>query len=214
MSKKDSVPSSVIRRLPRYYSYLKVLMDENIEHISSKALSERMKITASQIRQDLNHFGGFGQQGFGYNIKDLHDKIGNILGVNKDYSAILFGYGNLGKAIASQLNFDKKGCKLIGIFDIDKSIIGEKIADISIMDLSELDNFCKEHKPTIAVLCVPKDNAYPLSQRLLNMGIKSFWNFSHFDLNIAYDDIVVENVHLGDSLLRLIYKTKDYYENK
>ncbi len=209
MAKNNIISASVIKRLPRYYSYLEDLMSENVERISSKGLAERMKTTASQIRQDLNCFGGFGQQGYGYNIKALHNEIGNILGVNKEYKTILIGAGNLGKAIASQISFEKKGCKLNAIFDIDSEIIGKVIADIPVRHMDELESFCKENSPSIAILCLPKSNAYDVAKKLIELGIRSFWNFSHFDLNLHFENIIVENVHLGDSLLTLTYKTKN-----
>lgn len=209
VAKNNSISASVIKRLPRYYSYLEELMTENVERISSKGLAERMKTTASQIRQDLNCFGGFGQQGYGYNIKALHDEIGNILGINKEYKAILIGAGNLGTAIASQISFEKKGCKLNAIFDIDTNIIGKSIAGIEVSDINQVEQYCKENSPSIAVLCIPKSNAFEVAKKLIELGVKSFWNFSHFDLNLHFDNIVVENVHLGDSLLTLTYKTKN-----
>ncbi len=209
MAKNNDISASVIKRLPRYYSYLEELRNENVERISSKKLAERMKTTASQIRQDLNCFGGFGQQGYGYNIKALHDEIGSILGVDKEYKTIIIGAGNLGKAIASQISFEKKGCKLSAIFDIDQSIIGQTIAGIEILDISELESYCKKNSPSIAALCLPKENAFSVAKELIALGVKSFWNFSHFDLNLHFDNIIVENVHLGDSLLTLTYKTKN-----
>lgn len=209
VAKNNAISASVIKRLPRYYSYLEELMTENVERISSRGLAERMKTTASQIRQDLNCFGGFGQQGYGYNIKALYDEIGNILGVNKEYKTVLIGAGNLGTAIASQISFEKKGCKLSAIFDIDKDIIGKDIAGIRVSDVSKLESYCKENSPSIAVLCLPKANAFSVAKKLIELGVKSFWNFSHFDLNLHFDNIVVENVHLGDSLLTLTYKTKN-----
>ena len=209
MAKNNDISASVIKRLPRYYSYLEELIAENVERISSKRLSERMKTTASQIRQDLNCFGGFGQQGYGYNIKDLHDVIGSILGVDKEYKTIMIGAGNLGKAITSQISFEKKGCKLTAIFDIDPDIIGQTVAGINVLNIDKLESYCKENSPSIAVLCLPKENAFNVAKRLIDLGVKSFWNFSHFDLNLHFDNIIVENVHLGDSLLTLTYKTKN-----
>lgn len=209
VAKNNDISASVIKRLPRYYSYLEDLIEENVERISSKGLAERMKTTASQIRQDLNCFGGFGQQGYGYNIKALHDKIGSILGVDKEYKAIIIGAGNLGKAIASQISFEKKGCKLAAIFDIDPDIIGQTIGSIEVLGMDKLEGFCKENSPSIAALCLPKENTFDVAKELIQLGVKSFWNFSHFDLNLHFDNIVVENVHLGDSLLTLTYKTKN-----
>lgn len=208
MAKNSDISASVIKRLPRYYSYLEDLIEENVERISSKELAARMKTTASQIRQDLNCFGGFGQQGYGYNIKALHNVIGSILGVDKEYQTIMIGAGNLGKAVTSQISFEKKGCRLTAIFDIDPDIIGQTVAGIKVLSIDELENFCKENLPSIAVLCLPKDNAFSVAKMLIDLGVKSFWNFSHFDLNLHFDNIIVENVHLGDSLLMLTYKTQ------
>lgn len=206
VAKNNDISASVIKRLPRYYSYLEDLIEENVERISSKDLAGRMKTTASQIRQDLNCFGGFGQQGYGYNIKALHEEIGSILGVDKEYKTIMIGAGNLGKAITSQISFEKKGCRLTAIFDNDSKIIGQTVAGIEVSDVKNLESYCKINTPSIAVLCLPKENAFGVAKKLIELGVKSFWNFSHFDLNLHFDNIVVENVHLGDSLLTLTYK--------
>lgn len=205
MSRNNSVSVSVIKRLPRYYRFLGELIKQNITRISSRELSERMGLTASQIRQDLNCFGGFGQQGYGYNIEELQNEIGKILGVDEGFNTILIGAGNLGKAIASHMNFEKRGCKLIGIFDINKSLEGEDISGIRIKNMNELKDFCLTNKPTIAILCIPKTAAQDLADKLVKLGIKAFWNFSHYDLKLAHNNIIVENVHLGDSLLTLTY---------
>ncbi len=205
MSKDGSISSSVIKRLPRYYRFLGELKKKGVERISSRELSELMKLTASQIRQDLNCFGGFGQQGYGYHVNELHGEIGKILGVDRNFGTILIGAGNLGKAIALHINFETRGCRLTGIFDINPNIIGEQVAGISIMHTDEIENFCKEYSPTIAVLCTPKENTQEIANKLISLGIKAFWNFSHYDLSIDHDNIVVENVHLGDSLLTLTY---------
>ncbi|MCM1488519.1 MAG: redox-sensing transcriptional repressor Rex, partial [Firmicutes bacterium] len=187
------------------------LLEENITKISSNELSQRMKLTASQIRQDLNCFGGFGQQGYGYNVSELRREIGKILGVDKCRKAILIGAGNLGTALALHINFPKSGCELIGIFDTNSKIFGQDLNGIKITDISRLDEFCGEYSPEIAVLCTPKSAAKELCDRLISLGIRSFWNFSHYDLNLEYEDkdIVVENVHLGDSLLTLTYHTNN-----
>ena len=206
VAKNNDISASVIKRLPRYYSYLEDLIEENAERISSKDLAQRMKTTASQIRQDLNCFGGFGQQGYGYNIKALHEEIGSILGVDKEYKTIMIGAGNLGKAITSQISFEKKGCRLTAIFDNDPEIIGQTVAGIEVSNVKNLESYCKVNTPSIAVLCLPKENAFGVAKKLIELGVKSFWNFSHFDLNLHFDNIVVENVHLGDSLLTLTYK--------
>lgn len=208
---KETISNLVIRRLPRYYRFLGDLDAMGITKISSRELSERMGLTASQIRQDLNCFGGFGQQGYGYNIRDLRYEIGKILGLNIQNKAILIGAGNLGRAIASHINFDKNGFSLIGIFDNDSSRIGTSIMDIPVSDIAELEKFCSENKPEVAVLCIPKTAANHLSEILIGLGITAFWNFSHYDFRLSNQDVIVENVHLGDSLMVLSYnlRTRD-----
>ena len=206
MSNKSSAVSiSVIRRLPRYYRFLSELLKEGKTRISSRELSDLMQLTASQIRQDLNCFGGFGQQGYGYNVKDLHEEIANILGLNKIHNCILIGVGNLGEAIANHIDFEKRGFKLVGAFDIKPELIG------TIRHSDEIEEFCKKVLPKIAVLCIPKEAAQAIVERLVSLGIKGFWNFSHFDLTLSYDDIVVENVHLSDSLMTLCYRVNEIY---
>ena len=207
--KKEAISRSVIKRLPRYYSYLEELNTEGKTRISSKELAGKMKLTASQIRQDLNNFGGFGHQGYGYNVADLYNEIGAILGVDKKFKTILVGVGNIGKALATQINFTKRGLDLIGLFDISKSIVGKKVSNLEVFHMDYLSEFCKKEKPDIAVLCIPKSAAYEVAKKLISNGVTSFWNFSHFDLNVNFDGIVVENVHLGDSLMTLAYMTKN-----
>lgn len=209
MSHKSAVSISVIRRLPRYYRFLSELLKEGKTRISSRELSDLMQLTASQIRQDLNCFGGFGQQGYGYNVKDLHEEIANILGLNKIHNCILIGVGNLGEAIANHIDFEKRGFNLIGAFDIKPELIGTKIGSVTIMHSDEIEEFCKKNQPKIAVLCIPKDAAKVIAEKLVKLGIKGFWNFSHFDLTLSYDDIVVENVHLSDSLMTLCYRVNE-----
>lgn len=211
ISKEGKISDSVIRRLPRYYRFLGELLEEGISKISSAELSKRMKLTASQIRQDLNCFGGFGQQGYGYNVAELRDEIGKILGLDKCRKAILIGAGNLGTALALHIDFHRSGCELAGIFDSNKNICGEALGGLKITDIEELERFCREHSPEIAVLCTPKSAAKELCDKLISLGVKAFWNFSHYDLNLEYEgmDIVVENVHLGDSLLTLTYRTNN-----
>ena len=211
MPKDGKISDSVIRRLPRYYRFLGELLEEKITKISSAELSKRMKLTASQIRQDLNCFGGFGQQGYGYNVSELREEIGRILGLDKCRKAILIGAGNLGTALALHIDFHKSGCVLLGIFDSNKKIVGQELGGLKITDIDELEDFCREYAPEIAVLCTPKSSAKELCDRLIDLGVKSFWNFSHYDLNLEYEgkDIVVENVHLGDSLLTLTYRTNN-----
>ena len=211
MSKGSSVSISVIKRLPRYYRFLGELMKQKVTRISSRELSEKMGLTASQIRQDLNCFGGFGQQGYGYNIEELHNEIGKILGVDEGYKTILIGAGNLGRAIATHMNFEKRGCKLTGIFDINKAIKGELVAGLPIKHMDDLASFCKDNKPVVAILCIPKTAAQEIANKLIKIGITAFWNFSHYDLRVDFNNIIVENVHLGDSLLTLSYGVHSLY---
>lgn len=202
---KNTASNSVIRRLPRYYRFLGELEKQGTVRISSRELSERMGLTASQIRQDFNCFGGFGQQGYGYNVSDLHTEIGKILGVDNLKPLILLGAGNLGKAIAAHMDFPKRGFELIGIFDSNPELKGHVIGGISVCGKDELESFCKERKPVAAVLCIPKAAAAEEADRLVSYGIQAFWNFSHYDLKIALTNVVVENVHLGDSLMTMSY---------
>lgn len=201
-----SISPSVIRRLPRYYRFLQDLKSSGITRISSAELSKRMGLTASQIRQDLNCFGGFGQQGYGYNVELLSGEIAKILGLDKPQKLIIIGIGNLGKAIATHIRFDNKGYELIGLFDQKESLIGQIVHHLPVRSMDSLDEFCKENKPTAAVLCIPKESAEAISYKLVKLGIKGFLNFSHYDLGLAYPGISVENVHFGDKLMVLSYK--------
>ncbi len=202
---KQVISTPVIRRLPRYYRFLGELESEQIERISSKELARRMGLSASQIRQDFNCFGGFGQQGYGYNVSELREKIGSILGVHEKTGVILIGAGNLGKAVATHLDFQKRGCQLIGIFDSNPQLHGAITANLTIQSMQQLANFCRTHHPEVAVLCIPKGAAQELADQLIAMGIRGFWNFSHYDLRISNPQVIVENVHLGDSLMTLAY---------
>ena len=213
MSKSINISNSVIRRLPRYYRFLGELEDQQISKISSRELSERMHLTASQIRQDLNCFGGFGQQGYGYNVSELRKEIGRILGVDKHRKTILIGAGNLGTALAVHINFEKSGCSLIGIFDSNKKIVGNPLGKLTITDIDDLEKFCRENKPEVAVLCIPKSVTKEIVDRLTELGVRSFWNFSHYDINVEHKNIIVENVHLGDSLLTLSYGVNNNLDN-
>jgi len=205
----SGISNSVIQRLPRYYRYLGDLKASGISRISSKALSERMNLTASQIRQDLNCFGGFGQQGYGYNIDVLREEIGHILGIDAPKKAIIVGMGNLGKALAQHLKFENKGFMLIGLFDIKESLIGQMVRNIPIRSTSNLDEFCRDNKPEVAIITTPKEAAQSLSDQLVKLGVKGFLNFSHYDLTVNHPEITVENIHLGDKLLTLSYRLKE-----
>lgn len=202
---KSTISNSVIRRLPRYYRFLGELEKNGCVRISSRELSEKMGLTASQIRQDFNCFGEFGQQGYGYNVSDLRKEIGKILGLDKQTPMILLGAGNLGTAIASHLDFQSRGFRLIGVFDVNPQLIGKEIGNVKINNLSELESFCGEHKPAAAMLCIPTSAAEKMTEVLINYGIKAFWNFTHYDIKINYKNVTVENVHLGDSLTTLSY---------
>jgi redox-sensing transcriptional repressor len=204
-SKKAEISNSVIKRLPRYYRFIGELIKSGTVRISSGELAKKMSLTASQIRQDLNCFGGFGQQGYGYNLIELQAEIGKILGVSMGYKTILIGAGNLGKAIASHMNFNEHGCNLIAIFDSDLRKANENVGGVRVKPIKELNEFCENEKPVIAILCIPKASAQGLADQLISLGIKAFWNFSHYDLKVNHSDIIVQNVHLGDSLMMLSY---------
>ncbi len=207
MSNNKSISMSVIKRLPRYYRFLGLLKEKNVQRISSLELSRQMGLTASQIRQDLNCFGGFGQQGYGYNVSMLYDEIGIILGVDKEKKTIMIGAGNLGQAISRHMSFEKRGFKLIGIFDEDKSLVSNEIRGLKVKSTDELETFCQRYSPVVAVLCVPTTvESEMLIKRLISCGVKAFWNFTHIDIKAQYPNIVVENVHLSDSLMTLCYQ--------
>ena len=209
MHKYENISDPVIKRLPRYYRFLGELLEKGVTRTSSKQLSDKMGFTASQIRQDLNCFGGFGQQGYGYSVESLYNEIGNILGLDHNYKAILIGAGNLGKAVAIHMSFEKRGFSLIGIFDNDPAKIGTTIRDLTVTDLDDLEKFCTENKTDAAIFCVPKTAVAAIAARLHALGVKNYWNFSHYDLTIDFDDIIVENVHLNDSLMILCYRISD-----
>ena len=198
------ISTAVISRLPRYLRYLGQLIDEGVERISSKELAKLMQSSASQIRQDLNNFGGFGQQGYGYNVKNLYEEIGNILGLDKKHNLILVGAGNLGQALANYVNFERRGFIIRGIFDKNLNVHGKKIRDVEIRPMNEMKSFVMKNDIDIAVLTIPKESAILVAKELSECGIKGIWNFAHVDLNVP-DDIVVENVHLSESLMKLSY---------
>jgi redox-sensing transcriptional repressor len=206
MPRRENVSMSVIRRLPRYYRFLRYLKKTGVTRISSTELSAKLGLTASQIRQDLNCFGGFGQQGYGYIVSQLCDEIANILSLSSQYPAILLGAGNLGSAIGAHMSFQEEGFHLIGIFDQSSDRIGMELANLKIRDVAELEKFCKKEKPVMAIFCVPRDAAAELAEKLYGLGIRSFWNFSHYDIAMQYPDAVVESVHLNDSLMTLCYR--------
>ena len=199
------ISRAVITRLPRYYRYLGELLEGGVERISSNELSVRMRVTASQIRQDLNNFGGFGQQGYGYNVKYLYTEIGKILGIDRQHNLVIIGAGNLGQAIANYANFEKRGFIIKGMFDINPRLIGLVVRGIEIRGVDDLEQFIEENDVQMAALTIPKTKAPEIADRLVDAGIKAIWNFAHVDLNVP-DDVVVENVHLSESLMRLSYR--------
>ncbi len=203
---KDSISESVIRRLPRYYRFLSELEQSGIQRASSRQLAEQLGLTASQIRQDLNCFGEFGQQGYGYNVTALRRQLEMIIGLNQSRAAIIVGAGNLGKVVAANIDFAAYGFRLTGIFDIDRSICGTEIAGFPVSHMDTLEKFCNDVQPVVAVLCIPQEAAQETADRLISAGICGFWNFSHCDLEVDRSIVQVENVHLGDSLMTLSYR--------
>ncbi|MCD8326774.1 MAG: redox-sensing transcriptional repressor Rex [Lachnospiraceae bacterium] len=206
---EKEISQAVIGRLPRYFRYLGELKDNGVQRISSQELSSLMKVTASQIRQDLNNFGGFGQQGYGYNVEYLYHEIGNILGLNVEHHLIIIGAGNLGQALANYLNFEKRGFLFKGIFDCNPALYGKKVRNLTVQPMEAVEGFILENQVDIAVLTIPKDSAVEVADMLVRNGIKAIWNFAHVDLN-APQGIQVENVHLSDSLMKLSYNLAKY----
>ena len=202
---KEGVSIQVIRRLPRYYRYLTELKNQGVEKISSNKLASLMSSTASQIRQDLNCFGGFGQQGYGYSVAGLREEIGRILGLDQIHNMILIGAGNLGRAIATHLNFEQLGFKLTAIFEKDEKLIGTMLRGIKVEPDEAIEEYVKENDVTTAILAMPKDAVEKMIDKLYDCGIRCYWNFSHYDIGKRYDDVIVENVHLSDSLMTLCY---------
>lgn len=200
------ISRAVIKRLPRYYRYLGELLTDGTERISSGELSERMQVTASQIRQDLNNFGGFGQQGYGYNVQYLHSEIGRILGLDRVHTMVIVGAGNLGQALANYASFERSGFKTIAMFDVDEHLRGREVRGIKIHMIDELGGFVRKHRVDIAALTLPKAEALKVAEVLVDNGIRGIWNFAHTDLNLKIPEhVVVENVHLSESLMQLSY---------
>ena len=200
----SEISMAVIKRLPRYYRYLEELLDSGVERISSGELSSRMNVTASQIRQDLNNFGGFGQQGYGYNVQYLHDEIAKILGIDRIHTMIIAGSGNLGKAIANYANFAKRGFVVKGLFDNNTLVIGKKCSGLTILDIREMPDFIRKNGIEILALTLPKTSASDVAKAAVDAGIKGIWNFAHMDLSVP-ENVVVENVHLSESLMTLSF---------
>lgn len=203
---KNEVSQAVISRLPRYYRYLGELLEEGVERVSSNELSEMMGATSSQVRQDLNHFGGFGQQGYGYHVENLYTEIGKLLGLDNEHKMIVIGAGNLGQALANYGNFEKRGFNICAMFDKSKELIGKKtLRDIPILDMDELTSYLEKNQIDIVVMAIPKTGAAAVAEILKKTNIRGIWNFSHTDLEVG-DQIVVENVHLSESLMKLSYR--------
>ena len=211
---KATVSSAVIRRLPRYHRCLGDLIRAGKLRISSAELASIMGVTASQIRQDLNCFGGFGQQGYGYNIKFLYNKISELLGVNEGYNAVIIGAGKLGRALAATHMFERRGVNRLAMFDVDPTVIGTRIYDVPVYSVEDLGSFCKEHNVHIGVLTVPKEAAYEVASTIVKAGVKGVWNFANMELKLDDPDVIVENIHLGDSLMALCYEIKTANEKR
>lgn len=210
---RKGISQAVISRLPRYFRYLGDLKDEGVERISSQDLSKRMQVTASQIRQDFNNFGGFGQQGYGYNVEYLYEEIGKILGLDKQHHLIIIGAGNLGQALANYMNFEKRGFIMQGIFDINPELFGKQVRNLIVEPMEMIEQRMKEKDIDIAVLTIPKGSAIEVADKLVAYGIKAIWNFAHVDLDVP-EGVQVENVHLSDSLMKLSYNISCYEEQK
>ena len=202
---EKEISQAVIRRMPRYYRYLGELLEEGVERISSNDLSNRMQVTASQIRQDLNNFGGFGQQGYGYNVQYLCDGIGKILGLTQTHNIIVMGAGNLGQAITNYVKFERLGFRIIALFDVNPDLKRQNVRGIPIYMMDELDEFVAKNEIDIAALTLPKEKADETAKHLVDLGIHAIWNFAHVDLDLMDRRVVIENVHLSDSLMQLSY---------
>ena len=211
---KPAVSAAVIKRLPRYHRYLGDLLREGTLRISSAQLSRLMNVTASQIRQDLNCFGGFGQQGYGYNVKYLYGKISELLGVGEGYKAVIVGAGNLGHALATTHMFERRGVSTIAMFDVNPNVVGTSISGIPVYPIKELGEFCRREGVTIGVLSVPKEAAHEVSEVMIAAGVRGLWNFANMELKVSSPDVIVENIHLGDSLMKLCYEIKTKNEEK
>ncbi len=202
---EKEISQAVIRRMPRYYRYLGELIDSGIERISSNDLSARMNVTASQIRQDLNNFGGFGQQGYGYNVNNLYEEIGKILGLNEEHNIIIVGAGNLGQALANYIEFEKFGFLIIALFDINPDLKDSTVRGIPVFMSEELDDFVRRKRVDIAALTIPRAKADTMANHLVDLGVPAIWNFANVDLELSDKNVMVENVHLSDSLMQLSY---------
>lgn len=203
---REEVSPAVIKRLPRYFRYLRELLSNDILRISSGELSKLMHVTASQIRQDLNCFGGFGQQGYGYNVKYLYGKISEILGVTKNYNAVIIGAGNLGRALASSPIFSKRGVRLAALFDVNPAVIGTEVSGFTVLPVDQFEKFFDENPVDIAVLTTPKEVVAETAEKLAKIGVRGIWNFASREIELQQYDVIIENVHMGDSLMTLCYE--------
>lgn len=208
MDRKDKVSTTVIRRLPKYHRYLEELHEKGVERISSNELSQLIGFTASQIRQDLNNFGGFGQQGYGYNVKDLQNELSKILGLNRVYNAVVIGAGNLGQALSNYKGFEDVGFKILALADVDKEVVGTEIHDKKVIDFDDLKSFIKEQDVHIGIITVPKEQAQKVADTLVESGVKGIWNFAPVDIEVP-NHVIIENVRLNDSLFVLSYFIKE-----
>ncbi len=209
MKNEKKISTPVLRRLPKYYRHLEELSRNGIEKISSKDLSKLINVTASQIRQDLNCFGGFGQQGYGYHVQTLRDNLAEILGVTKRYTAIIVGVGHLGQALANHTTLPRSGVDLIALFDVSPDVVGTEVAGLNVRNISEVNRFCLENHVDVAVLTLPKSEALPVATVLANAGVKGFWNFTNTELSFPGMKVSVENVYMGDSLMKLCYDVQE-----
>jgi redox-sensing transcriptional repressor len=209
--KEKNISVAVIRRLPKYHRYLKEMLDNDIKRISSKELSKMIGFTASQIRQDLNNFGGFGQQGYGYNVEDLYNEIGKILGLTREYNVAIVGAGNLGQALANYSSFDKLGFKLQAMFDVNPKLIGLKINNVKVLDMDQFEDFVKANNVEIVYICTSRDGAQNVADKIQKTGVRAIWNFAPVDLKIK-PGVIVENIHLIDNLLTVSYFLKEKIE--
>ena len=203
-----AVSAAVIKRLPRYHRYLGELLREDRTRISSSELSRRMCVTASQIRQDLNCFGGFGQQGYGYNVRYLYQKIGELLGAEEHYSAVFVGLGHLGHSLVSSAMLERRGIRKLAVFETNPALIGTTVAGIPVLDSAEMETWCREKRVTLAILAVPREQALPCAEALSRAGVRGIWNFSDTELDLRIPGMEIENMHLSDSLLELCYRMR------
>ena len=203
--KKENISDAVIRRLPRYYRQLTDLCNRGVVRISSHSLGAEMNITASQIRQDFSCFGEFGQQGYGYNVEELRAEIGHILGVDKKHNLVMIGVGNLGRALLQNFPFAQNGFSVDAAFDVSQSVIGTVVNGVEVHSMDTLDSYLQTHNVDVVALTIPQRVAQEMATRLINLGVKGFWNFSHYDILNDYPDVIVENVHMGDTLMTLSY---------